>query len=401
MTHIRPGRLALYILTLVFCAIPAVFRNDLYGYLPLLMLLLLGAVSGIYLALLRRRLSCKTADGAVCCVRCEELPFAVELINRSRLVFPRVDLIFYMEGQLAASLTESVVSVTLAPRERRNIPFRAVFDHVGEYAVGLRSAEVFGPMGIACVRLPLSAERRVLVTPRVWDMDGFPLSRQVTAEDAHARKSVTDDGMDYTGVRPYEPGDPLRSIHWKLSAHTREYLTKRQESCGSAGLTVVLDLRFCAEVGETALTMLDALIESAVSICRFAGRGGADCEIAYFDQTGSERRFVPRRDDSYFSLVAALPSITEGRERYPTAELLRHAGNNNVILCSADPSEELTRLLRQLHSQKKHVTLVHILPAGQTERERDEALAGTRLLTAAGIDCFAVTSAEELRSMGG
>jgi uncharacterized protein (DUF58 family) len=45
---------------------------------------------------------------------------------------------------------------------------------------------------------------------------------------------------DFAGVRPYRPGDPLKSIAWRLAAHSDELSVKLFES--SAGEETVLDL---------------------------------------------------------------------------------------------------------------------------------------------------------------
>jgi uncharacterized protein (DUF58 family) len=46
----------------------------------------------------------------------------------------------------------------------------------------------------------------------------------------------------FGGVRPYEPGDPLNRIHWKLTGHTGHLQTKIFEPTRSAEVLFVLDL---------------------------------------------------------------------------------------------------------------------------------------------------------------
>src|SRR5439155_1344974 len=46
----------------------------------------------------------------------------------------------------------------------------------------------------------------------------------------------------FAGVRPYEPGDPLNRIHWRLTAHAGELQTKLFEPTRSADVLLALDL---------------------------------------------------------------------------------------------------------------------------------------------------------------
>ena len=46
----------------------------------------------------------------------------------------------------------------------------------------------------------------------------------------------------FGGIRPYEPGDPLNRIHWKLTGHTGNLQTKIFEPTRSAEVLLVLDM---------------------------------------------------------------------------------------------------------------------------------------------------------------
>lgn len=71
-----------------------------------------------------------------------------------------------------------------------------------------------------------------------------------------------------TDVRTYQPGDPMKKIHWKLSARKQEALVRRFEDPVQPDALVLLD---CAEPPKQAdseedADLRDALIETAASV---------------------------------------------------------------------------------------------------------------------------------------
>src|SRR5207245_4681372 len=51
-----------------------------------------------------------------------------------------------------------------------------------------------------------------------------------------------DERERFAGVRPYEQGDPLNRIHWRLTAHTGGLQTKLFEPTRSADVLLAVDL---------------------------------------------------------------------------------------------------------------------------------------------------------------
>jgi uncharacterized protein (DUF58 family) len=67
------------------------------------------------------------------------------------------------------------------------------------------------------------------------------------------------------GVRPYQPGDRLRDIHWKASAHSGRIQVKEWERRGESEMTVVLDSasHFTPQQWEWALKAAASLVVQA------------------------------------------------------------------------------------------------------------------------------------------
>ena len=77
-----------------------------------------------------------------------------------------------------------------------------------------------------------------LVLPRFISLRAQPLVRELEASVTAPRAGH---GSEVFGVRPYQPGDPLRRIHWRTTARRGELIVREFEPPGVQNLGVFLD----------------------------------------------------------------------------------------------------------------------------------------------------------------
>jgi hypothetical protein len=148
----------------------------------------------------------------------------------------------------SAGLGEQVTDLrlTLSPRETRSFGFSASFPHIGNYRAGIRRIELLDALGIFRAVRDQEKSFGVEVLPRMAQIASLPVTANVQAESTHMSVQSPLNGSDYTGVREYAFGDPMKSIHWKLSAHAGGLMTKQMESYSNTGMSVILDLQIPA-----------------------------------------------------------------------------------------------------------------------------------------------------------
>ena len=224
------GRMIAWIVALLFCIVPAVFLNTLPGYLPLLTYLLLSMISLIYLLLLRRQLRRADAGKSLTCKRGDNMEFGISVNNDGILVIPSLKARLILHSSIGGLDGVSEADLSLAPHEKRKLDMDVKFVHLGSYDISVSNVQLRGLMGIIPLNLPGGGTHRVEVLPHLWHIQNLPVSEQVHSEDSRSHMTSRLDGMDYTGVREYEQGDPIKNIHWKLSAHTSSYMTKQRET---------------------------------------------------------------------------------------------------------------------------------------------------------------------------
>lgn len=91
-------------------------------------------------------------------------------------------------------------------------------------AVTLRTGDWFGLVRVQRV-VPLPGVVRVY--PRVWTSAASLFCAGPLRGHRRSGRRLRSEAVEVAGVRPYQPGDPPVRLHWKLSAHRGQLLTKR------------------------------------------------------------------------------------------------------------------------------------------------------------------------------
>lgn len=389
------------VFVLALVALPAVFISGVYGYLPALFTLGAVLLSFVYMRILKANLRYEEISDFQDCRRETEVGFTVKLRNLSPLVFPRLEPVFYISDIFGDDDTVTSQNITLGPREERGFEFTVRFDHIGSYSAGIKKIIVHDLLGLFTCELRNTKRHRVDVSPKIFDVSSLDVSQTVLTESERQLAPTALDGADYIGVREYVWGDPIKTIHWKLSARGDTYLTKQFESYGVIGVSVLLDFFSPHYDADTLMSVFDAVVESGLSIGSYAEENGMEHEVVYRNKNGETRRVGYGRGPGYADIVSDMPRIsaTDGERR--GAELLQNEAGSRyshgtIVYCTANPTAETADILSELKLRRKHPVLIAVIPETATGKKRDELMRPLRSLEYDGIPYYVLSSAREL-----
>ncbi|WP_431798985.1 DUF58 domain-containing protein [Microbacterium kunmingense] len=109
---------------------------------------------------------------------------------------------------------------------------------------------------------------RVTVAPAVIDLPPLTGLAGEAGGTLHTQNNQPGQGADNLIARPYAPGDSMRRIHWRATAHRDELMVRQEEQEATPEATVVLDrgvLRWSTEALHE--PGADDAFETAVSAC--------------------------------------------------------------------------------------------------------------------------------------
>ncbi|QKJ18754.1 DUF58 domain-containing protein [Microbacterium hominis] len=211
----------------------------------------------------------------------------------------------------------------------------------GIHSVGPLSVSTIDPFGLVKRTTVFPQRTRVTVAPAVVELSPVSDLAGETGGMLHVTNEQLGQGSDNLTPRAYVPGDSMRRIHWRATAHRDELMVRQEEQESTPEATVVLDrgaLRWSPEAlhAPGVDPGFEAGVAACVSVVARLVRDGYSVEVADSDGTlmadpieGSDiaevEAFVTacatvttRRDDT----LARLPHVFAGTITGPVVVIL-------------------------------------------------------------------------------
>lgn len=401
----RAGRVALVVVSALLLVLPAVLLADPIAYVPPIAAALLVLVSWLYLRVLRRSLDVSVAQMAESCERGEAAPLSVTLSNRSPLPFPRIQMDFYVTDLFGDYDDVRTLTCALGGRETSTLDFDVTFAHLGTYHAGVSRIVIWDLIGLFSHTRKQGAARSVAVRPRRVQMGQADVSRAMPDESRSTLRPVAADDVDYSNVREYRFGDPLKTVHWNLTARSADgqMYTRLFEAYVNPSLVVVID-PFAPDLGaDDLMSLFDGMVEVAAALCGQAREAGIDAEVRYLSRSGELSACHLVTPDDADDLIANMMPVTPSNKKEGGApaseETLRAAGlqnhgAGNVAYVAALPDAGALSALADAASARRNAMAFLAVPRGLEGRERDQFIAPLRSLGDAGGSYYVVESTE-------
>ena len=376
---------------LVVCAVFPLFVNDAIGYVPLLMCVFAMVLSYVYLRLCVRFIDCTQKVHYRECLRGEANELAVTLSNASPLVVFRVEPTFVIEDADGGAPELVRTSTALAGKGEHSFSLEVGFNHVGTYAVGLLDVEVFDLLGLFSRVISVNERCVVRVVPRIWRIDRLGGSELTTTENVRSVRTTLSDDMDYAAVREYQLGDPMKTVHWKMSARGQDHLfTKLFESHTNPGTAVLLDFYSEEPEAHKRAEMYDALLEASFSVLDFARYAGIQTTLTYRAASGMVRTTSENSPEHLDALLDEMPRLGAGVSRTAAADMLEGVVRDpdaqaNIIFFTTELTSENVNAVINHRGFRRGVRVMCVLPPDLPSSERKRRLAASEQLRAAGV----------------
>lgn len=351
----------LYLLLLVLALIfTQALRSSVSGVIFLFMLFL-PIISLLYLLLevltVKLYLNTSTAETE----KYAPVEFSLALSNESPLPFPFVEAIITVPSDDAVRCDSQRTKLSLIPFGSYVIEKKLAFSYRGSYEIGVSEIYCYDFLRLFRYRMQVNLFRDLFVQPRRFSHTQASSGEQIQEETETTVLQKGQDNTEMSDIRDYQPGDSLRSIHWKLSSKTQD-MKVRQYARNAEQQTVIFadtgrrfdpsDKRFLSAVNELAT---DGVVEAALAIADHTlQKGGQSVVLSWFDSRSesgycSAQLYSPADLDDIFKLFATAP-ITD--TPYPVTELASFVEENaqsvSFVFVSGALDDQLTAALTSL-----------------------------------------------------
>jgi uncharacterized protein (DUF58 family) len=239
----------------------------------------------------------------------------------------------------------------------------------GRLTVGPLTLHRVDPFGLARNRLRTGATSMLWVHPRQH------AARAITRGHPrhHYEGTTTDDrlsgSVDLQDVREYQPGDEVRHLHWRATAHTGRLMVRDLTDPEQPRCTVVLDTR----PGSLPADGFEEAVDLAASLVAASAQAGHHTRLV--TSSGIDMP-TPGGSNAVRRLLDELAEVRQTGDDDPMVPAVLSAAPGGCVVVVTSASAELSSLawLRQ------RASAVFLITLGELEQRR--AVAGARVLAA-------------------
>ena len=177
-----------------------------------------------------------------------DVNYVLEIVNSSPLPFPFIDAEFILPDEIKSSCDGVDCVISLLPFGKFSASKKIAFKYRGYYVFGIKSVYIYDLLRFFKVRISGENLTSVFVVPRRIDL-GFGVEAGVSDAPSDRAESTGYDRSEQTDIKQYTPGDPMKTVHWKLSGKTQELIVKKFSSESGQNVCVYADIcsRFPAD----------------------------------------------------------------------------------------------------------------------------------------------------------
>ncbi len=265
----------------LFIAIVAVILNLDQLYLMAAVLFLIPLASFVIGRVLMRGLTCRRSP-VPACGEGERTTVTLTLQNTGRLPKMFLRVADRLPASLLAVGDAAPLILHLAAAESADISYTVEAEKRGAYTLGPTLVSSTDPLGFYPRVQTIASSSEMLVYPVV-----LPL-RQMAATGGGAWGQREQDstvarggGLDFHGVRDYQPGDELRRVHWRTTARTGKLAVMEYTQGAASSILIALDLQASAyaDTGVGRESALEYAIKMMAAACDYLLRQGHTLQV--------------------------------------------------------------------------------------------------------------------------
>lgn len=185
------------------------------------------------------------------CSRCrEQETIRVRLTITNRFPFPAWGIAiqngFFLpnskQNSPSSNETAPIAAVArVAPWSHSEFEFEFVPEMRGVYPNSAPALVTGFPFGIGTASRTVQVDGELLVWPRITSLLSTPLLEGVVRDVCGTTVNRSGAEGEIIGLRPYRPGDRLRSIHWAQSARRNSWIVTERQSVARCQVTLAID----------------------------------------------------------------------------------------------------------------------------------------------------------------
>jgi uncharacterized protein (DUF58 family) len=201
----------------------------------------------------------------------QAIPVTLELENTERLPKPHLLVEDRLPPWLIRDGAPGPIPTQVGSLGHTTLEYSLRPEKRGIYEVGPVEITATDPLGIFAFKTSVSDATELVVYPAVEPLPWLfmPGGSPFGGSPLHTAE-MRGEGSEFYGIREYQPGDPLRRVHWRSSARAGKLTVVEYEHDVAVDLTLLLDVAEGTDIGQGKESTLEYAVRIAASVAGVA-----------------------------------------------------------------------------------------------------------------------------------
>ena len=280
------------------------------------------------------------------------------LQNEDFYSFAGVKVEFFSDFSIISELDENN-EYELPPHSGLKKETVLVCKYRGEYDVGVKNIIVQDYLRLFSFNFKNKENLRAIVMPRLEILETL---RHPYSPDVYKDSRINPTEQDVL-VREYIPGDDIRNINWKISAHMGKPYVRTKTGLENPSIAIIMDsCRFGKDM-EDFLPLENKVLETTIAVVYYYLSKGINASV--FTYEGAPKKYSLQGMASFEDFYAAMGAFAF-KEENTSDKLFKSVWGANITSCSMaymiihELDEKALVQIEELNKNGLPVTVYHI-----------------------------------------
>lgn len=276
--------------------------------------------------------------------------------------------ILRIQIQMINPVDNSALTFSLSPFSSKSFSIPIRIPYCGTYNVGMTKVSIFDVFDLVPFRFDMRhlsyyRLKTLTVLPKAYHVEAIPGEISDAKAFAELKLRTAEQGDNFTDLRGYRPGDPIKRIHFKKSAQHQTLYVKQYDMPQADAVTLYIDCTLPTGDYRSIRMQFHTMCESAASVALRALRRRKAVRLIFSDDSSHEVICSQMNELDLIrkSLAAHSFSMNEESllEEFPK-NMIRLSFESEIYLFSSRQDESFLQNTEAWSQKMKHLLLIHI-----------------------------------------
>ena len=280
------------------------------------------------------------------------------LQNEDFYSFSGIKVEFFSDFSIISELDENN-EYELPPHSGLKKETVLVCKYRGEYDVGVKNIIVQDYLRLFSFNFKNKENLRAIVMPRLEILETL---RHPYSPDVYKDSRINPSEQDVL-VREYIPGDDIRNINWKTSAHMGKLYVRNKTGVENPSIGILMDSCRFGKNMEDFLPLENKVLETTIAVVYYYLSKGINASV--FTYEGAPKKYMLQGMASFEEFYGAMGAF-EFKEENTSEKLFKSVWGENITSCSMvymiihELDEKALVQIEELNKNGLPVTVYHI-----------------------------------------